>query len=249
MIAEILSHRSIRKYRPDPIPAEIMDEVLLAGTRASNTGNMQLYSMVVTTMPAIKEALLPLHFGQRMVVEAPAVITFCADVRRFSLWCRQRGAEPAYDNFLWFVNAMTDAVLASQNVALQAEALGLGVCFLGTTVYMADEIAETLELPEGVIPVTTLVAGYPADPLPPLTDRLPPEAVIHREKYADYTPQAIDGLWKERESSEQTAELLEANGLPNLARIFTERRYKAQDNLTFSRKYFEALKSKGFFNQ
>lgn len=249
MIEEIFSHRSVRKYRPDPIPAGVLDEILEAGTKASNTGNMQLYSMVVTTDEALREALLPCHFGQRMVVEAQVVITFCADVNRFSLWCRQRGAEPVYDNFVWFVNALTDTVLASQNVALQAEAHGLGICYLGTTVYTADKIAEVLHLPQGVIPVTTLVVGYPADPFPPLTDRLPLQAVVHRETYHDYTPGAIDELWAAKEASAETAALLEANDLPNLARIFTERRYKGEDNIAFSRKYFDVLRAQGFFNQ
>ena len=162
-----------------------MDEVLLqrileAGTRASNTGNMQIYSIIVTTDPQIREQLSPCHFGQPMVTQAPIVLTFCVDVRRFSLWCRQRGADPQYDNFVWFVNGAIDAILASQNVCLEAESEGLGICYLGTTTYNADRIAEVLALPEGVIPVTTVTMGYP-DKLPPPTDRLPLEGVIHRE--------------------------------------------------------------------
>jgi nitroreductase len=230
------------------VSEEVLDEILLAGTRASNTGNMQLYSMVVTREQSLREALLPCHFGQRMVVEAPVVVTFCADVRRFSLWCRQRGAEPRYDNFVWFLNAMTDAVLCSQNVALEAQSHGLGICFLGTTLYTADRIAGILELPDGVIPVATLVIGYPAHE-PSLTDRLPLHGVVHREKYRDHTPVETDEIWAEKESSESTAALIAENGLPNLARIFTDRRYKGEDNVAFSRKYFEILRSQGFFNQ
>ena len=183
-----------------------------------------------------------------MVTQAPIVLTFCVDVRRFSLWCRQRGADPQYDNFVWFVNGAIDAILASQNVCLEAESEGLGIRYLGTTTYNADRIAEVLALPEGVIPVTTVTMGYP-DKLPPPTDRLPLEGVIHRERYHDYTPEAIDAIWADKEASEETAGLLKANDLPNLARIFTERRYKGEDNRLFSRKYFEMLKKQGFFNQ
>ena len=85
--------------------------------------------------------------------------------------------------------------------------------------------------------------------MPSLTDRLPLEGVVHRERYHDYTPEQIDQIWAEREASEETAELLAANELPNLARIFTERRYTGKDNLFMSRKYFEMLKQQGFFNQ
>ena len=124
---------------------------------------------------------------------------------------------------------------------------GLGICYLGTTIYTAGMIAEMLELPKGVIPVTTIVLGYP-DESPELTDRLPLEAVVHYEKYTDYTAAEIDELWAEREESELTKRLLEENGLPNLAQIFTQRRYVREDNLSISNSYFALLKEKGFFN-
>lgn len=248
MIQEISEHRSIRRYRSTPVPEEVLHRILEAGTRASNTGNMQIYSIVVTTNPTVKQELSPCHFHQPMVVQAPVVMTFCADIHRFSAWCRQRGAEPEYDNFAWFMNGVIDTVLVSQNVALAAENEGLGICYLGTTTFNAQEIIKTLHLPKGVIPVTTLTIGYP-DETPPLTDRLPLEAVIHRERYQDYSPDLINLLWAEKEASEETRELIRVNELPNLARIFTERRYKGEDNVLFSRKYFEALQEQGFFNQ
>lgn len=248
MIKTIFEHRSVRNYKPDPIDDALLDRILEAGVRASNTGNMQLYSLVVTTDPAIREQLSACHFGQPMVMQAPVHLTFCVDVRRFSLWCRQRGAEPGYDNFAWFAGGMVDAVLCAQNVCLEAESEGLGVCFLGTAVYNADRIVEVLGLPEGVIPVTAAVLGYPAV-VPPLTDRLPLEGVVHRERYRDYTPERIDRIWAAREASDETAGLIRENGLPNLARIFTERRYKGDDNRLFSRKFFEVLRKQGFFNQ
>lgn len=248
MIKEIANHRSVRHYRPDPIPADIMDEVLRAASRASTVGNMQLYSIIVTTSREMLVRLAPLHFNQPAATSAPALLTFCADSHRFSRWCELRGAEPAYDNFCWFMNGATDALLASQNAATEAEAHGLGICYLGTTLYNAGEIAATLNLPRGVMPVMTISMGYP-EAIPPLTDRLPLEAIVHRDTYHDYSDSQIDELWSEREASEETQRLLEENGLPNLARIFTERRYVKDDNIAFSRKYFDELAKQGFFNQ
>lgn len=248
MIETIFQHRSVRSYTDRPIEEALMQRILEAGIRASNTGNMQIYSVVVTTDPDLKAQLSPCHFGQPMVTQAPAVLTFCVDVHRFSQWCRQRGATPQYDNFVWFVNGVIDTILVSENVCLAAESEGLGICYLGTTTYTADRIIEVLDLPQGVIPVTTVTMGYP-DQMPPLTDRLPLEGVIHREKYKDYTPEQIDTIWAAKEASEETQHLLKVNELPNLARIFTEKRYTGEDNLTFSRKYFEVLKKQGFFNQ
>lgn len=247
MKSVLLKHRSIRKFRPAPVPAEVMRGVLEAAVRASTCGNMQLYSLVVTCDEALRRRLAPCHFNQPMVTEAPCLVTVCADVHRFSMWCEQRDAEPAFDNFEWFLNAATDALLAAQNLAVAAETQGLGICFLGTTLYTARDIARILDLPKGVIPLTTVVVGYP-DEDPGLTDRLPLEAVVHYEKYTDYTAAEIDELWAEREESEETKRLVEENGLENLAKIFTERRYVRRDNLAVSQAYFALLKEQGFFN-
>ena len=248
MINTLLKHRSIRKFKSTPIPEEELRELLEAASRASTCGNMQLYSLVVTRDKAMREKLLPCHFGQQMVVEAPCVVTVCADVHRFSMWCEQREAEPAYDNFAWFLTATIDAMLAAQNLTVAAEAHGLGICYLGTTLYTAGEIVRTLKLPKGVLPITTIVLGYP-DEKPELTDRLPLDAVVHFEQYNDYTTAEIDELWAEREESELTKKLLEENNLPNLARIFTERRYVKEDNVAISRAYLNLLKEHGFLNQ
>ncbi len=243
----LLKHRSIRKYTSEPIPEEVLTECLEAASRASTCGNMQLYSLVVTRDEALRESLAPCHFNQPMVRQAPCLVTVCADIHRFSMWCRQRDADPAYDNFGWFLNAATDALLAAQNFCVAAESHGLGICILGTTVYTAADIARILELPKGVVPLTTIVVGYP-DEAPELTDRLPLDAVVHYEKYTDYTAAEIDELWAEREESDLTKRLLEENGLENLAKIFTERRYVRKDNLAISASYLALLKERGFFN-
>ena len=248
MMNTILKHRSIRRFKSTPIPEEELREMLEAASRASTCGNMQLYSLVVTREKAMREKLLPCHFGQQMVVEAPCVVTICADVHRFSMWCRQRDAEPAYDNCAWFLTAATDALLSAQNLALAAEERGLGICYLGTTLYTAGDIVRVLNLPKGVLPITTLVMGYP-DEKPELTDRLPLDAVVHFETYNDYTAAEIDELWAEREESELTKQLLAENNLPNLARIFTERRYVKSDNVAISQAYLALLKERGFMNQ
>lgn len=249
MIPTIECHRSVRNFEPGrTVPDSLMSELLAAAVRASTVGNMQLYSIVVTSAGSpVFDELGPCHFNQPAAVSAGALVTFCADVHRFSLWCRQRDAEPGYDNLQWFVNAAIDALLASQNFSLEAEANGLGICYLGTTTYQAADIVRILRLPKGVVPVTTVAVGYPAEPLPPLTDRLPLEAVVHKDTYRDYAPEEIDEIWAAREGSDETARLLRENGLPNLARIFTERRYTKADSLHFSRAYLDVLREQGMF--
>lgn len=125
----IKNRRTIRKYKAQDIPVDLLNDMLETSFRAATMGNMQLYSVVVTRDPEMKAQLAPAHFNQPMVTSAPVVLTFCADFNRFSKWCRQRKAEPGYDNLLSFMNAMTDALLVTQNFCTIAEDKGLGTCF------------------------------------------------------------------------------------------------------------------------
>lgn len=247
MTDTLLNHRSIRKYKPDPIPSRILDYILEAGTRASTTGNMQLYSIIVSTEEKIKEELLPCHFNQEMVREAPVVLTFCADFNRFNKWCEQRNSQPGYDNFLSFFTAAIDALLVAQNVCIAAEDAGLGICYLGTTTYMAGKIIEVLDLPGGVVPVTTVTVGYP-DEWPELTDRLPLDAVVHREKYSDYTEPDINSHYREKELMAVYQAFVKEHNKQTLAQVFTDVRYKKEDNILFSKSLLDILATQGFMN-
>jgi nitroreductase len=247
MLKTLLNHTSIRKYKPDIIHPDLLDKILESGIRASTTGNMQVYSIIVTTEPAIKEKLWEAHFKQNMVKQAPIVLTFCADFNRFNLWCEQRNADPGYGNFLSFFTAAIDALLVAQNICIAAEFHNLGICYLGTTTYMTENIIEILQLPKGVIPVTTVVMGYP-DEQPDLTDRLPLKAVVHYDLYKNYTSKDIDAYYFEKENSLLTKELLQKNQKETLAQIFTDNRYSKKDNLLFSQKLLEVLEKQGFMN-
>ena len=247
MLSTIIEHRSIRSFADKAIDKAILEKILYAGTRASTTGNMQVYSMIVTTKHKLKEQLWEAHFKQDMVKQAPVITTFCADFNRFNKWCMQRKTLPGYDNFLSFFTASIDALLAAQNMALAAEAFGLGICYLGTTTYMAEKIIRILNLPKFVVPVTTLAIGYPNE-YPELTDRLPVEGVTHFETYKDYIPEDIDRIYKEKESLESTRKLLEENKKSTLAQVFTDNRYTKKDNVTFSKALLKVIEEQGFMN-
>ena len=241
----ILSHRSVRKYKDKDIEPQLLKSILEAGIRASTTGNMQVYSIVVTADKEIKTQLAPAHFNQPMVKEAPVVLTFCADFNRFNKWCLQRNAEPGYDNFISFMTAAIDALLVAQNVCIAAEANGLGICYLGTAIYNADKIINTLKLPRGVIPVTTVTIGYPNE-MPELVERLPLEAVIHQEVYHDYSQNDINRLYSEKESLEINKQFAKENNKETLAQVFTDVRYTKSNNEHFSKVLLEVIKSQGF---
>ncbi len=244
----LLNRRTIRKYSPENIGDDLLDGLLRAACRTSTTGNMQVYSIIVTRDENIKNDLLPLHFNQRMVTEAPVVLTFCADFNRFNRWCLLRNAAPGYDNFLSFMTAAIDALLAAQTFCIAAESKGLGICYLGTTTYMAHKIIEVLKLPRGVVPVTTVTAGWPAEN-PEQPDRLPLEGVVHREVYSDYSDAYIEKIYSGKEARDDSKRFIAENNKTTLAQVFTDVRYKKDDNIAFSQILLQVLRDQGFMNQ
>ncbi|NSW93077.1 MAG: nitroreductase family protein [Bacteroidales bacterium] len=247
-ISEILLKRkTIRKYLDKPVDEKLLDEILKEGCRASTTGNMQVYSIIITQDTEKKKELLPLHFNQRMVTEAPVVLTFCADFNRFNRWCILRKAVPGYDNFLSFMTAAIDALLVAQTICISAEARGLGICYLGTTTYMAHKIIGALNLPAGVVPVTTVTIGWPAED-PEQVDRLPLEAIVHKEVYHDYTDKDIEKYYHDKEQRADSLRFVSENNKETLAQVFTDVRYRKEDNVSFSKILLQVLKDQGFMN-
>jgi nitroreductase len=243
----LLGRRTIRKYTTEPVGENLLNEILEMGCRASTTGNMQVYSIIITRDEEKKKELAPHHFNQKMITEAPVVLTFCADFNRFNKWCRLRNAEPGYDNFLSFVTAAIDALLVAQTVCIAAESNRLGICYLGTTTYMAHKIIEVLKLPSGVVPVTTVTLGWPAD-RPEQVDRLPLHAVIHNEVYMDYENEDIALYYSEKEERSDSKQFVIENNKNTLAQVFTDVRYKKADNVHFSGILLQVLKDQGFMN-
>ncbi len=245
VIEQLKSHRSVRQYKSDKIEKRLLSSILEAGCRASTTGNMQLYSIIVTENDEKKQALAPAHFNQKAVLEAPVLLTICADFNRFNKWCILRDAIPSYDNFLSFMNATIDAVLVAQNISIAAESEGLGICYFGTVLYNAQQIIDILELPKGVVPIVTLTVGYPSS-IPAHADRLPLEGIVHEEVYKDYSSERINKVYAIKEAQSENVKFVIENHKTTLAQVFTDVRYKKADNEHFSHSLLEVLKKQGF---
>lgn len=239
------SRATVRKYSGRDVDESLLNRLLEAAGRTQTMGNLQLYSVVVTRDAERKRALAPAHFNQPMVTEAPVVLTICADFNRTTRWCEERKATPGYDNLLSFLNAATDALLFCQTLSCLAEEAGLGLCFLGTTVYQPQAIIDALKLPRLVMPVATLTVGWPAEQ-PALTDRLPVSSFVHEETYHDYSRNEIGRIYAEKEALPENKHFVEINNKETLAQIFTDIRYTKRDNEAMSAGMLEALKRQGF---
>ena len=237
--------RSIRKYSDKEVSGDLLTRLLKEAERTQTMGNLQLYSVIVTRSEEKKRQLAPAHFNQPMVTGAPVVLTFCADFRRTTRWAEERKATPGYDNFISFVNAASDTLLYTQTFCNLADEEGLGYCYLGTTIYMPQQIIEVLQLPRLVMPVATITLGWP-DENPPLSDRLPIEAIVHDETYNDYTADRIDRFYTEKESLPENQEFVRINNKDTLAQVFTDIRYTKKDNEAMSATLIDVLKRQGF---
>jgi nitroreductase len=224
------AHRSIRRFEDRPVDAALLDRVLveaLAGS--SSSGNLNMISVVRTRDPGRKRRLYELHFEQPMVLQAPLVLTFCADSHRTRQWLAQRDARPGFADFISWHVAGYDAIILAQTTALALESHGLGICYMGTTLHSMGAIAEFLELPGNCLPVTSLVVGWPAE-APAPRDRLPPAAWIHDERYRRPAPEDIDAMFGERERrgweryramGPEVVQRMEELGITSLAQFYT----------------------------
>lgn len=237
--------RTIRKFKDEPVSGELMDSILEKAMRAPTCGNMQLYSVIETRDPEKKALLLPTHFNQPAAVGAPVLLTVCADFNRFTRWCRLNGADAAFDNFLSFMNAVEDAVIFAQQILSVAESEGLGVCWLGTTLFSARATSELLNLPELTVPVAGLAIGWP-DEAPQQCERLALDTIRHRETYRQDSDEDIRRQFKVKEEFPMNSGFAAENGKENLAQVFAEVRYPRSLNEPLSEVFLKLLHDKRF---
>ena len=227
----MLRHRSIRQFTGEPVDEALLREVVECGLRASNTGNMQLYSVVATREEPLRSQLLEQHFGQ--CASAPLLLTICTDVHRYHRYCQVNQCDQPYGNLLWWASALVDASLFAQNLCLAAEARGLGFCHLGTVMYNTARIAALLRCPEGVVPVIALALGHPAEQ-GRLSERIGPDGVLHSETYHPYSDDDIRRIHAVRDDDPFNQEMVRQNGTRNYCEIFTTKRYPRQQNEAIS---------------
>ncbi len=181
-IEQIYRHYSVRAYKPDPVPADLVETIVATGQRASTSSNLQTYSVVAVTDADRRAQLAELCGGQRHITQAPVFLAWCADLSRLDRICQMRGYQQVADHVESFLIAAVDAAIAMQNAALAAESLGLGMCYIGGIRNQPQAVLELLALPRLVFPISGMTLGWPAAE-PFIRPRLPLNAVLHWEQY------------------------------------------------------------------
>lgn len=251
------AHRSIRQYDAsralDPALVDRVLEQALAGS--SSSGNLNMVSVIKTRDAERKARLCGLHFGQPMVLQAPLVLSFCADSFRTRQWLAQRGARLNFGNLISWHVAAFDAIILAQTTALALQSHGLGICYMGTTLHSMGAIAEFLQCPDHCLPVTSMVVGWPAE-APAPRDRLPGAAWIHDETYQRPSPEHIDRVYESRElkgwqryrgMGEHMVRKMDEMGITSLAQFYTsDIKYSPQAFERDSQALHDLLRARGF---
>jgi nitroreductase len=182
----IMNRASIRKYKDQEVPRDLIERLARAGQQAPFTG--QMYSLIVTTDARRREEAARILGAP--VLRAPVFMLVCVDFRKLEKFISYRGrANRADDPGLIFLG-LQDAAYAAQNIVLAAEEAGLGSCFLGAAPFVADELVALFKLPARVFPLVGLIIGYPNE-RPPARPRIPVSHCLFWDEYHDLTPDEV----------------------------------------------------------
>ncbi|GAA4490303.1 nitroreductase family protein [Gluconacetobacter tumulicola] len=185
MLRHLMAHRSVRAYRPDPVPESVLDGAVAAAQSASTSSNLQVWSVVAVEDAERRGRLADLAGGQAHIRQAPLFLAWLVDLSRLARMGEVRAhATEGLDYLETFLVGVVDATLAAQNAAAFLEAQGLGIVYIGGLRNHPEQVARELGLPDRCMAVFGMCVGHP-DPDRPaaIKPRLPQSVVLHRERY------------------------------------------------------------------
>jgi len=184
-VAQLLTHRTHRRYKPDPVPDDVLEIVLAAALSAPSKSDLQQVGVVLVRDRAKQATIGGWIADMPWIATAPLFMVFCGDNRRIRRIAGELRQRPFPNDTLdMFMNAAVDAGLVLQSFITAAEAMGLGCCPISVVRNHVEKLSELLELPAGVFPVAGLTVGYPSQP-GWISMRLPPALTVHTDRYDD----------------------------------------------------------------
>jgi len=204
VLAQLLGHRTHRRYKPDPVPDEVLDVALAAALSAPSKSDLQQVAVVVVRDKATQAAIGGLIPDMPWIATAPLFMIFCGDNRRIRRIAELRGRPFPNDTLDMFMNAAVDAGLVLQCFITAATALGIGCCPISVVRNHVEKVSDLLGLPPGVFPMAGLTAGYPTQ-AGWISMRLPPAVSVHTDRYDDADlPAQLEAYDRRREARHAT---------------------------------------------
>jgi len=171
VLEAIKGRRSIRKYKPQTVPDDLVEKILEAGRWAPSGGNLQPWKFIVVRDSKILDMIRKISPGY--LGFAPFAIVVCSDKQR----AYEVGGQLGRDYL-----TIVDCAMAVENMLLAAYGLGLGACPVKS--FPSIAVKEILEIPEGVEPELIVIIGHP-DEKPPVPPKFPLEKIAYLNKYGE----------------------------------------------------------------
>lgn len=193
LIDQLLTHRSVRAFRPDPVSDAQLGAMIAAAQSAASSSNLQVWSVVAVRDPAKRDQLAEFAGNQAHVRQAPLQLVWLADLSRLERIAAAEGrSSEALDYTEMFLVGVIDAALAAQNAVAAAESMGLSTVYIGGMRNRPEDVARVLDLPPKTFAVFGMCVGHEDAARPAsVKPRLPQSAVLHQERYSTDQAAAI----------------------------------------------------------
>jgi FMN reductase [NAD(P)H] len=188
VLESLFKHKSIRKYKDQPLEDEKLQLIIKAAQAAPNWCNGQQVSIIIVKDKELREKIKACCWGQPYITTCSVFLVFCADFYRVSLAFEKAGKTKAdFEKYMSNIDTLIvgshDVGIALQNATVAAESMGLGMCDIGAIRSKSLEVTKLLNLPKYCIPLVGLCIGYPDDD-PGLKPRIPTKGMCFENKYS-----------------------------------------------------------------
>lgn len=173
-------HCSIRQYKQKPLNQAQIETIFKAAQSVSSSNFLQCSTIIRITNTDKRKKLAHYSGDQNHINQAPEFWVFCADFNRHYQIEPTLQLEKAEQLLLGCV----DTAIMAQNAVIAAEALGLGIVYIGGLRNNIDKVTELLALPKFVLPLFGICFGFPDLPhQPEIKPRLPKDLVFFENQY------------------------------------------------------------------
>jgi nitroreductase len=181
-----LEHRTIRRFSPASVSEEDIAGLVAAAQSAATSSNLQSWSIVSIQDPERRLQIANLCGGQKQIITAPWFFAFIADLHRIDQYAQAAGIQAdGLDTVEMFTVAAIDAALAAERMVCAAEAIGLGICYIGALRNEPGEVQKLLSLPTRTVGLFGLCIGHPSpEAKAAIKPRLAQDQVWFRETYS-----------------------------------------------------------------
>ena len=194
----MMKRRSVRYFKNQKIPENIINELLDVANNAPSGGNIQPISIILVQDDDNKKNLAKTVGDQPWVRNAPLSMIFCIDFYKIKKWATISNVNFRGENsFSHFLIAYADIMCAAENVVILAESYGLGSVYVGSIQSAVDLVRDYFSIPKNVLPMMILSIGYP-ESIPKSMPKLNKNFVIHNEKYKILSEDEIKEAYDEK---------------------------------------------------